>query len=231
MTQILRSALATFLLVVIGTGVATQSGFQNAVFGGISVAIAFGIALFVAVIAGGPNGQVNPAETVGKCLSRQQPWTKLPLILAGQLAGAALGSLLVEVAFFGPDTQTNLGAATPGPTVNWLLVLLVEGGGTYFLIASGKWAEQWDTTYREASPFTKAAIAGAVLAGEIFFALQVTGGAFNPARWFGPALLSGTYTYWLAYLVGQFVGGALATVDYPSGLFKRRPKKTPVAPV
>src|SRR4029453_11992436 len=42
----------------------------------------------------------------------------------------------------------------------------------------------------------------------------LTGGSFNPARWFGPALVGNHFTDWWAYVLGPLVGGLLAAGVY-----------------
>jgi hypothetical protein len=46
----------------------------------------------------------------------------------------------------------------------------------------------------------------------------LTGGSFNPARWFGPALVSGSWDDAWVYIIGPLVGGVLGAVAY-WGLF------------
>jgi aquaporin TIP len=47
-----------------------------------------------------------------------------------------------------------------------------------------------------------------------------TGAAFNPARWFGPALATGTWDNWWVWILGPIAGGIVAGVAY-WGLFLR----------
>jgi glycerol uptake facilitator-like aquaporin len=42
----------------------------------------------------------------------------------------------------------------------------------------------------------------------------LTGGSFNPARWFGPALVGNTWGGVWPYLVGPIVGSLLAAAVY-----------------
>jgi glycerol uptake facilitator-like aquaporin len=209
-TACARSALATFLLVFIGCGVATLSGLSNPTVGDIAVAIAFGLALFVAIMAGGPQAQVNPAESLGKCLRKEQAWLTLPLLFVGQVVGAALGSFVNLMMFGGPGFDAHLGAALPADTTGIFTLVIVELLGTFFLVSSGEWIDQW---HGYDSAATKAALAAVVLAGEVLVALHVTGGAFNPARWLGPALVSWTFPFvGMVYLLAQFAGGALLLI-------------------
>ena len=51
---------------------------------------------------------------------------------------------------------------------------------------------------------------------DIFMGGPISGAAMNPARWLGPALLSGDFQNAWVYWVGPLAGGALGAVVYSS---------------
>jgi glycerol uptake facilitator-like aquaporin len=42
----------------------------------------------------------------------------------------------------------------------------------------------------------------------------LTGAAMNPARWFGPAVASGTFADWYVWWIGPLLGAAVAAIVY-----------------
>jgi glycerol uptake facilitator-like aquaporin len=63
---------------------------------------------------------------------------------------------------------------------------------------------------------------GLIITAGILFSGPLTGGAMNPARWFGPAIASGQLTNFWIWILGPILG-ALAAVFLYDGLVK--PKK------
>ena len=57
------------------------------------------------------------------------------------------------------------------------------------------------------------AIGGALGVGVLIFG-PVTGASFNPARWFGPALVSGEFTDAWLYILGPILGALAAALLY-----------------
>jgi glycerol uptake facilitator-like aquaporin len=54
-----------------------------------------------------------------------------------------------------------------------------------------------------------------------------TGAAMNPARWFGPALVSGEWANWFVWIIGPIAGGIIAAVVYATAFLKDREPATP----
>ena len=61
---------------------------------------------------------------------------------------------------------------------------------------------------------------GLTVALDILFGGPYTGAAMNPARTFGPALVSGQWTHHYVYWIGPLLGGLLAGVIYGRFLIK-----------
>ena len=49
----------------------------------------------------------------------------------------------------------------------------------------------------------------------------------NPARWFGPALASGSWDNWYVWIIGPIAGGIIAAVVYATVFLKDRELATP----
>ncbi|NAZ87295.1 MIP family channel protein [Kineococcus sp. T90] len=207
---------------VVGTAVLVFGGTATAVAGAtatpgpydlLSVVLVFGLTLAaLAAALGHVSGcHLNPAVTLGLAVTGRFPWRAVPAYVACQLAGAALGSLAVW-AFYGDRGRdlTGLAATVPAPGVGDLRALLVEVVITFVLVLV-----VISVATDERAPAAAAPLAvGATLAVCVAVAAPLTGGAVNPARAFGPALVSGTWDSSWLYLVGPVVGGVLAAVLY-----------------
>ena len=82
----------------------------------------------------------------------------------------------------------------------------------------GTFALMWAIMGTAVNPRGQRDWAGLVIGGTLGFAVMVmaplTGARLNPARSFGPALVSGTWTDFWIYIVGPIVGAALAALAY-----------------
>jgi glycerol uptake facilitator-like aquaporin len=91
-------------------------------------------------------------------------------------------------------------------------VLLLEGLAAFFLM----WVIMGvavDTKNKQHAGIAAIAIGGVVLADILCFG-PLTGASMNPARSFGPALISGEWTLQWCYWVGPMVGAGIAAIVY-----------------
>jgi glycerol uptake facilitator-like aquaporin len=127
----------------------------------------------------------------------------VPAYLLGQLVGAVAGALTLW-ALFGP--VANLGATLPSGDSgqSFLLEILLTAVLMFVIMAVA-------TDTRAVGELAALAI-GFTVALNALWGGPISGASMNPARSFGPALISGVWqaqwVYWLGPLIGA-VAGAL----------------------
>ena len=199
----LAEAIATFALVLAGCGAIVVNAERGQALGTVGIAAVFGLVILAMVYATGhlSGAHINPAVTLAFTATRHFPLRDAVAYVPAQLAGAVSGAAMLRLAWEG--TPANLGATVPsvgaGPALVYELILTAM---LMFVIV----AVATDTR----AVGSAAAIAiGATVGLDALFGGDVTGASMNPARSFGPALLSGTWTDFWIYVVGP-VAGALA---------------------
>lgn len=146
---------------------------------------------------------INPAATLAFALRGVFPWRKVPAFIAAQLTGAALAALWLWV-LFGP--VHHLGANEPHAALGTVFGLEVT---LTFILVTVILA----TATRHQSLGPQAALAvGATVALCNLFGKPITGASMNPARSFGPALVSGHFDHYWLYLLAPLVGATLAVI-------------------
>jgi aquaporin Z len=204
--------LGTFTLVLIGAGTIMSLGPASDA-GTLEVALATGLAIAVMVSAVGhiSGGHFNPAITFGFMLTRRVSVVLGLVYWVAQMLGGVLAALLLRWIF--PENYrnaANLGAPSRH-VVDLGAGLVLEAVGTFFLV--------WVVYAMVSDPrSTYSAVAGLCIGLTITFAMllayPLTGGAFNPARAFGPQLISGSWTDAWIWYVGPLAGGAIAALLY-----------------
>lgn len=151
-------------------------------------------------------GHMNPSVSIGLWLLRAFPGRDVVPFCVAQVAGAIAGTALGGLVWGGPAVESvNWAAVGPAPGWDFWEVLTAETVGQLIcmtLVAGLLIRPRWE--------FLIPSVVGACIAGFIFFLGPVAGGAVNPARQFGPALLSGNTTFLAAYLIGPVLGAVLA---------------------
>ena len=201
--RLFSEVLGTFLLLLAAAG----GGILHAK-GQISLAAAvvapgltvMAVILFMGAVSG---AHLNPVVSVAFALRRDFPARRLPAYIIAQLLGAALACLFL-LAVFG--NVEHLGATLPGPGYhNWqaLLMEIALTGGLVSVILGTASAAQNVGTIGALGVGGYVALAG-------LWAAPVSGTSMNPARSFGPALVSGDWSSYWVYVLGPLAGALIA---------------------
>ena len=219
--------MGAFALVFAGAGTIMSIGPQ-ADAGTLDVALATGLAIAVMVIAVGhiSGGHFNPAITFGFIVTRRMNALLGVTYIIAQLAGGVLAALLLRWIFPAANRNAaNLGAPSVH-TIDIGAALVVEALITFFLV----WVVFAVTTdLRNAYTMLAGLAIGLVIVFGMLIAYPLTGGAFNPARAFGPELISNTWSDAWIYYVGPLAGGAIAALLYDE-VYLRAAAPAPVGP-
>lgn len=158
------------------------------------------IILFMGAVSG---AHLNPVVSLAFALRNDFSWRRVPGYIVAQLAGATLASLFL-LAVFGNIGQ--LGATLPGPGyANWqaLLMEIALTTGLVSVILGTASAAQ------NVGAIAALGVGGYIaLAG--LWAAPVSGVSMNPARSFGPALVSGDFASYWVYVAGPIAGALIA---------------------
>jgi aquaporin Z len=201
--RLFSELLGTFALVLVAAG----GGLLHAK-GQISLAAAVvapglmvtAIILFMGAVSG---AHLNPAVSLAFALRRDFPWKRVPGYIVIQLIGATLACLFLRLVF---GNTEHLGATLPGPGyTNWqaLLMEIVLTALLVSVILGTASAAQ------NVGAIAALGVGGYIaLAG--LWAAPVSGVSMNPARSFGPALVSGDWNSYWVYVAGPIAGALIA---------------------
>src|SRR5688572_4923696 len=141
----LGEMIGTMLLILLGDGVVAnvllkRTKGNNA--GWIVISFAWAMAVFVGVFISSTvsKGHLNPAVTISMALGKDFPWEQVPLYIAAQMLGAALGAFLVWVHYLPhfaatDDKDAKLGVFCTGPAIRHTPSnFMGEAIGTFVLV-------------------------------------------------------------------------------------------------
>ena len=224
--------VGTMVLILLGEGVVAnvvlnKSKGQDS--GWIVITAGWGFAVAMAVyIAGWTSGaHINPAVTIALASVGDIPAAQVPVYLAGQFIGAAIGAVLVWLAYFAhweatDDPDSKLGVFATIPAIrNTPANLMTEIIGTAVLILGVMGISNVNNGLSGGmSPF---------LVGILVFSIGLslggpTGYAINPARDLAPRIMhaimpipgrrDSDWGYAWVPVVGPIIGGVIAALFY-----------------
>lgn len=207
-TFLLVFFITSVVVLFVATGNQAQFGSDFAVVGLVHGFLLFGLIMMFGIVSG---GHFNPAVTIAAAAIRRiDPIDAVVYILA-QLSGGVLGALLCKGLLLDEGRATNYGAASVSGLLGGNFQgAVVEGLGTFCLVLvilaavfSAKSVKDW-------APLA----IGTTLGFIVMVGGPLTGGSYNPARWFGPALVSNEFSDVWPYLVGPIVGALVAAAVF-----------------
>lgn len=182
----------------------------------VAVALCNGLAVFVAIsvafnISG---GHLNPALTFGLALGGQITVITGIFYCVAQLVGAIVGSYMLVYVTGGLAVPTHGLAAGVGAMEGLVMEIIITFSLVYTVYATV--VDPKKGTLGDIAPLT----VGLLVVANILAAGPFSGGSMNPARSFGPAVVSGNFAdnwiYWVGPLVGGGLGGLVYTYAYLS---------------
>lgn len=197
--------IGSYALVTAGCG-AVMVNAMTGTLTNVGVAFTFGLVIMVMVAAAGhiSGAHFNPAVTIAFALTRHFAWRDVPFYVGSQIIGAIGGAATLRLLF---GDIANLGTTLPHGSFWQSLGLetLLTAILMYVIMAVA-------TDTRAVGQLAALAI-GATVALDALWGGPISGASMNPARSFGPALISGVWydqwIYWVGPLLGACIGAGL----------------------
>ena len=226
-----RKAVAEFIgaytLIFVGAGAILTAGSTSSA-DLLLIALAHGLAIgiMVSALAHVSGGHFNPAVTLGALVGGQIPVRLAVVYWVSQLLGG-LGGALTLLGVFPPDIWQPYHLGTPAlgtaASLGWDVgigtAILVEAVLTFFLAFV-----VYGTGIDPKGSFNAVGglAIGLTISIDIMVGGPITGAAMNPARWFGPAVVSGFFDSWYVYWIGPLIGGTVAGLLYSQVFLDKR---------
>jgi aquaporin Z len=203
--RLFSEVLGTFMLVLVaaGGGMMIQA-FPDTISRQAAVVapglMVLAIILFMGKISG---AHLNPAVSIAFAVRRDFPWWRVPGYIVAQLIGASLAALILQPII---DVSARYGSNYPASGYSsgaafWMELLLTAGLVSVILgTASGA----------QNVGIVGAFGVGSYIALAGLWGSPISGASMNPARTFGPDLVSTKFTDYWVYIAGPLAGALIA---------------------
>jgi aquaporin Z len=203
--RLFAELLGTFFLVLVAAGAGMMSqAFPDSITHTDAVVapglMVLGVILFMGKVSG---AHLNPAVSIAFALRNDFQWRRVPGYIVVQLIGATLGALFLHAVI---DVSATYGSNYPSAHYSagaafWMELVLTFGLVSVILgTASGA---------QNVGLFGAIGV-GAYIALAGMWGSPISGASMNPARTFGPDLVSGNFSHYLVYVAGPLAGAAIA---------------------
>ena len=206
--RLAAEALGTFLFFFLGfNAIAVSADIGAGAIGSLGIAFAFGLGLALAIGGLGQisGGHFNPAVSLGLAAARKFDPTEVVPYWIAQLVGGFVAVVVVRIVY--SKGAVDALDTAPGVGISSFGALLLE------VIATALFVLVICTVATDDRAPWKGVMAPLLIGLFIFTAAvavgPASGGSFNPARSFDPALFNGNFDDLWIYLVGPLAGGVI----------------------
>jgi aquaporin Z len=200
--------VGTFILVFAGCGAIMVNALSGGAVTHVGVAVTFGAVIAAMIYCFGhvSGCHINPAVTLAFWVGGAFPTRKVPVYLAAQVIGAIGAAAVLKWAL---GDVAKIGTTLP-LNDNWQQSFILEIILTFILmlVICGSGLDA-----RAPKGFAGLAI-GLTVGLDAMCMGPITGASMNPARSFGPVLISGNWQHHWLYWVAPIVGALLAVAIY-----------------
>ncbi len=211
--------IGTFALVFIGSGAIIRVAASGGSLG--EIALAHGLILSIMVTAlMRISGHFNPAITASFLVTRRIEPMMAVVYWIAQFMGAIIAAYALKALMPAAAVEaTRVGGQMVAASISFGGAVILEAIATFFLV----WAV-FATAVDPNAPKVGGFAIGLTIAADILVIGPFTGGSMNPARSFGPALVSGNWEAQAVYWIGPLIGAILAGVLYDRVFLRREPE-------
>jgi MIP family channel proteins len=214
--------IGIFALVFVG-GATIMSSTMSNINPLLPAALAHGLILGIMITATMRiSGHLNPAVTIGFMVTRRIDLMMGVVYIIAQLLGAAVAAWALKAVFPAHIAiTTRLGGQVVSGDIGMGAAILCEAIATFFLVFV-----VFGTAVDPHAPKVGGFAIGLTVTADILAIGSRTGASMNPARSFGPAVVSQMFEGQAVYWIGPIIGAIAAALLY-DGLFLRRGKEQP----
>jgi aquaporin Z len=203
--RLFSELLGTFFLVLVAAGGGMMGqAFPNTISRTAAVVapglMVMAIILFMGKVSG---AHLNPAVSIAFALRGDFPWRRVPGYIVVQLVGAALAAWFLQaVVNVSASYGSNYPAASHSSWDAFLMETVLTLGLVSVILGTASGAQNLGV-------FGALGVGGYIaLAG--LWGSPISGTSMNPARTFGPDLVSADFSSYWVYIAGPLVGAAIA---------------------
>jgi aquaporin Z len=203
--RLFSEVLGTFFLVLVAAGGGMMShAFPNTIDRNAAVVapalMVFAVILFMGKVSG---AHLNPAVSIGFSLRGDFPWGRVPGYIVAQLLGASLAAWFLQgVVHVSSTFGSNYPAANYSAFDAFLMETVLTFGLVGVILGTASGAQNIG--------IIGAAGVGSYIALAGLWGSPISGASMNPARTFGPDLVSGNFADYWVYVVGPLCGMLVA---------------------